>query len=392
MSDLEAYLIGQGIESVLIDDCSVPTRDICKVIHNFSHNLILVGEDGQNGYPGTSLFLKRNSKLMAISSSHQIRYKGKFPDQLDNIRLSVGIKGDDVRVVRIATDSLSLEYGMDLALYEIDGRTNLNMPVYGNEFFPVLDSRIYPNNAHLEILIVCGYPASVHESYGPSEVIEYPNRDADGNIISDGHVMTTNVIISARMIENRTKYTGMHSLELLCDESIDVDGLSGSPVYYIGKETSGDAFLGLAGMVVRGTSSTKILNFAPATYLRSQIDSFCEYSGLTFARHEDLTQEQLQAVARFMAERLMTGSAGVVPGTLKTLTDQGRDYPFVLLQDDCVYAVSPIENHHLVLDADGRPLGCPSEGLLYLSDVEGNAVVRLLPTPRYKPSDLGLTV
>ena len=111
-----------------------------------------------------------------------------------------------------------------------------------------------------------------------------------------------------------------------------------------------------------------------------------------FARHEDLTQVQLQAVARFMAERLMTGSAGVVPGTLKTLIDQERDYPFVLLQDDCVYAVSPIESLRLVLDADGRPLGCPSEGLLYLSDVEGNAVVRLLPTPRYKPSDLGLTI
>ncbi|MFT8484056.1 MAG: hypothetical protein ABF689_13785 [Gluconobacter cerinus] len=117
-----------------------------------------------------------------------------------------------------------------------------------------------------------------------------------------------------------------------------------------------------------------------------------ELGSSTFARHEDLSQEQLQAVVRFMADRLMTGSAGVVPGTLKTLTDQGRDYPFVLLQDDCVYAVSPIENLHLVLDADGRPLGCPSEGLLYLSDVEGNAVVRLLPTPRYKPSDLGLTI
>ncbi|MEN3168446.1 hypothetical protein [Gluconobacter sp. OJB] len=111
-----------------------------------------------------------------------------------------------------------------------------------------------------------------------------------------------------------------------------------------------------------------------------------------FISYEDLSQEQLQAVARFMAERLTTGAAGVVPGTLKTLPDQGRDYAFVLLEEDCAYAVSPIESLHLVLDADGRPLGCSSEGLLYLSDVEGNAVVRLLPTPRYKASDLGLTV
>nr|WP_249203180.1 hypothetical protein [Gluconobacter kondonii] len=105
-----------------------------------------------------------------------------------------------------------------------------------------------------------------------------------------------------------------------------------------------------------------------------------------------MSQEQLLAVGRFMAERLMTGSAGVVPGTLKTLTDQGRDYAFVLMEGDCAYAVSPIESLHLVLDADGRPLGCASEGLLYLSNVEGNAVVRLLPTQRYKASGLGLAV
>ncbi|GFE97824.1 hypothetical protein [Gluconobacter sp. Gdi] len=117
-----------------------------------------------------------------------------------------------------------------------------------------------------------------------------------------------------------------------------------------------------------------------------------EQRGSVFARYADLSQEQLQAVARFMAERLTAGAPGVVPGTLKTLTDQGRDYAFVLLEEDCAYAVSPIESLHLVLDADGRPLGCPSEGLLYLSNVEGNAVVRLLPTPRYKASDLGLTV
>ncbi|MFT9382589.1 hypothetical protein [Gluconobacter sp. P5B12] len=117
-----------------------------------------------------------------------------------------------------------------------------------------------------------------------------------------------------------------------------------------------------------------------------------EQRGSVFARYADLSQKQLQAVARFMAERLMTGSAGVVPGTLKTLTDQGRDYAFVLLEEDCAYAVSPTESLHLVLDADGRPLSCPSEGVLYLSDVEGNAVVWLLPTPRYKASDLGLTV
>ena len=54
-----------------------------------------------------------------------------------------------------------------------------------------------------------------------------------------------------------------------------------------------------------------------------------------FISYADLSQEQLQAVARFMAERLKTGSAGVVPGTLKTLTDQGRDYAFVLLEEDC---------------------------------------------------------
>jgi len=93
-----------------------------------------------------------------------------------------------------------------------------------------------------------------------------------------------------------------------------------------------------------------------------------------------------------MSERLKQKARGILLGTLHTVVEKGRIHAFVSWDEHQVYEVSPITSLRLVLDPDGRPLGCPKDGLLYLSDVGGEAVVRVLPTTRYTAAAIGIAV
>ncbi|GLQ64380.1 hypothetical protein [Gluconobacter cerinus] len=108
--------------------------------------------------------------------------------------------------------------------------------------------------------------------------------------------------------------------------------------------------------------------------------------------YESLTEQQKEAVGQFMSERLKQKTRGILPGTLHTVVEKGRTHAFVSWDEHHVYEVSPITSLRLVLDPDGRPLGCPKDGLLYLSDVSGEVVVRILPTTRYTAAAIGIAV
>lgn len=108
--------------------------------------------------------------------------------------------------------------------------------------------------------------------------------------------------------------------------------------------------------------------------------------------YESLTESQKVAIGQFMSSRLMERSRGIMPGTLHTVMEKGRAHAFVAWDETHLYEVSPITSLRLVLDPDGRPLGCPEEGLLYLSDVAGEALVRVVPSNRYTAAAIGLTL
>ena len=79
--------------------------------------------------------------------------------------------------------------------------------------------------------------------------------------------------ITARATQVTGTYDGksnsphVHRLEMNRKENFDADGMSGGPVFYIGARGIARYFIGLAGMVIRGSQTSDILHFIEADYL-----------------------------------------------------------------------------------------------------------------------------
>lgn len=267
------YLKSKSINYILVENCQIPTDHIYDLIHRFSSSLILHDPEGNSGFPGTAFFGRFRERYFAVTTLHQLKSNGMLPSDLSNVRFSVGPDGDSVQVIRICTDDVSPSGGMDLALYEVNRRTLRGSVLTTSHFYPISEVRLSPPEFEDDYLLVCGFPQSVDTLYGPSEVIKYPDYDKDGNPMDITQVIQTKVIIHSKRITDQTT-TSLRSLELLCDGQIDVNGLSGSPVYHIGRRENGNASIEFSGIIARGSSKSKVMNFIPSEYLCSIIKSF----------------------------------------------------------------------------------------------------------------------
>ncbi|GBR21868.1 hypothetical protein [Komagataeibacter nataicola] len=271
---IEAYLKKRGeiTNTVFIENCGVPAEQISKLIHSFSHALIRRDDYGAWSFPGSSLFIGYNGRKIALSTIHQLKQKMDVPRNLENVMFSTTMDNQHVVPNSIFSDESAPEEGLDIALYELPSFATDGKVLCSTQFYPLLEDRLWPAGAIDDFMFVCGFPEYVDKQYGPSPTLDYPEWDDKISDITEANFCTSNVLMSALKITNQTRQ-GFFSAQLLVDGHICVNGLSGSPIFYIGKNKEG-LFLGLAGIVVRGSCGSKVLNFAPASYVYSIINSY----------------------------------------------------------------------------------------------------------------------
>lgn len=96
-------------------------------------------------------------------------------------------------------------------------------------------------------------------------VFGYPTHLRDVDYESPAHIAVKKTVTSARYVRP-TNASGVHVIEMTRTSAFATDGLSGGPVFYLGRDQNG-FFMGLAGMVLRGGETSDFLHFFEARYL-----------------------------------------------------------------------------------------------------------------------------
>lgn len=122
----------------------------------------------------------------------------------------------------------------------------------GSEFLPLNSTRLFPtgNVSTSGIFYAVGFPSS-------RQRVEYEGSP---------QILANQILVKGRYEGPSPHAPRLHRLTMDIDELFDPDGMSGGPVYFIGGRP-GAYFLGLAGMIVRGSSQSKTLHFLDSQYL-----------------------------------------------------------------------------------------------------------------------------
>jgi hypothetical protein len=79
------------------------------------------------------------------------------------------------------------------------------------------------------------------------------------------HIHTRQIVTSA-IFSQGTSARGVFRIEMTRTENFSSDGLSGGPVFHLGKDRRG-FFIGLAGLVMRGSDTSNFLHVMDSRYL-----------------------------------------------------------------------------------------------------------------------------
>lgn len=122
------------------------------------------------------------------------------------------------------------------------------------EFFPVVPNDCWPISTTGD-LIAFGLPSGLQD-FQISE-------DEAGSTLSDVNFRT--VVVSGRH-HQATHASWVHEAEMIRTKKFPSDGMSGGPVFHIGRDAQG-LFIGLAGMIMRGSATSERFYFIDTGFL-----------------------------------------------------------------------------------------------------------------------------
>jgi hypothetical protein len=216
--------------------------DVEQVLQKYCKQIFALTGDPRFPYclVGSGAAIRIANRHFVFCCIHQIR--DYTPDKIA-IPLSFDTKimsATTTRALRVTDENRDADtidvasFEFDLACYDVANLTN--------EFFPIDDARIWPTDTAQKPFMAFGYPS-------------------DRQLFDEER-------IGARCISVQAVYDGgtssPHLQRVRMEKAIDVDGMSGGPVFYIGR-APGNYFAGFAGMVMRGGSNR--LHFMGADFL-----------------------------------------------------------------------------------------------------------------------------
>lgn len=231
------------IGSVLIDP-----KNVEETLHRYVKHIFALNDSDQIPYsfPGSGSAIRIANRHLLFCCGHQIELWK--PDQIafniynsNTIISSTSMFHPTVNSSNADTDFIDARaFEYQIEKYDCD---NLE-----SDFFPANPQRIWPNYSINAPFMVYGYPSSL--------------QDVDYSFPK----------IASHAVEIKATYDGgtssphLHRIKMVRNTQFNSDGMSGGPVFYLGKE-KGSYFLGWAGMVMRGSASSEYLHFLAANFL-----------------------------------------------------------------------------------------------------------------------------
>lgn len=123
-------------------------------------------------------------------------------------------------------------------------------PNLKHKFFDAIEDDMWKGSADSHFFLY-GYPS------------KYVNLKYDDEKLQA--IDTKKIVTSAKYIaKSAARY--VHRIEMTRLTQVDSDGLSGGPVFHLGKDNKG-FYIGLAGMILRGSSTSDFLHMVDASFL-----------------------------------------------------------------------------------------------------------------------------
>jgi hypothetical protein len=123
------------------------------------------------------------------------------------------------------------------------------------EFFPVLPDECWPSNS-LDHLIVFGSPTDLKDW-------RFSEGETQFKLIEMN--VTTVVVMGRHYGDSHARF--VREAKMQRNNSFRADGMSGGPVFHLGRDASG-FFVGLAGMIQRGGATSDNFRFIAPSFLR----------------------------------------------------------------------------------------------------------------------------
>jgi hypothetical protein len=250
-ADITARL-GRGY--VRIGALLVPPTGIAQTLHRYAHPLICENDSQEFPYSirGTNTALYLGGRYFFAFCRHQI--DGYDPSKVTFFPRAAGgteqIGGGTAHIIERHASNEGEEF-LDVVGWEVNPE-KYEMPNPAAEFFPVVAEDCWPNNTGGG-LIAYGVPSGL-QAYEPAD-------DQPG---SKPTIAFRTVVVSGRHMR-ASHAASFHEAKMIRTGQFPVDGMSGGPVFHIGRDARGP-FIGLAGMIMRAGEDR--FHFIETTFLR----------------------------------------------------------------------------------------------------------------------------
>jgi hypothetical protein len=217
------------------------------VLHKYCRHIFVVTDDERFPYSfrGSGTVLKWGGRHFLFCCRHQVG--DCTPGKIAMRRFS---ENKILSASRVFLPDVSAFPGdedrVDIVAFEYDVQ-KYAAPNLSSEFFEIEEERLWPNNAHEGTMLLFGFPFE-------RQRVDYEEPR-----------------IQAHCVEVKGTYDGaiatyLHRVRMDRKETFNADGMSGGPVFYLGRDR-GSFFAGFAGMIVRGGAASDFIHFIPAEFL-----------------------------------------------------------------------------------------------------------------------------
>ncbi|WP_026595743.1 hypothetical protein [Methyloferula stellata] len=240
-------------ESIQIGNLWYPTRDAGLRLATYCKHLFASTDDQQfpHFFPGSGTALQINGRFFLFCCQHQISHVE--PEKIgfrlaheNKIAIPSALWAHNPEPVSDDTDLL------DVRAFEYKPENYDGIPIEAN-FFDVQDDLCWPRHASGP-LWVCGYPTQLQTYHDDGQGMVAVPTYIDGQYLG------------------ATSSPHLHKLRIVRPDGFDPDGMSGGPVFYMGRRGQRD-FMGLAGMIMRGSKSSDVLHFMTSDALRALVNA-----------------------------------------------------------------------------------------------------------------------
>lgn len=228
--------------AVRIGKVWVQSREVEKSLARYAKLIFCITGSNEHPYTlrGSATALRTGKHCVLFCCRHQI--KGFQPDDVtipvdkDGKTL---ISGSQFIWINLDEHNKDEEF-LDLCamVYDIPKYKEPNLEF---SFFDLLESDCWNGDTGSQFYIL-GYPTNL--------------RDVDYDI---PNIAVKQIVTSAKYM-GRSHASGLHQIQMTRTALFSSDGLSGAPVFHISRDGRG-FFVGLAGVIVRGSDTSDFLHF-----------------------------------------------------------------------------------------------------------------------------------